>query len=37
MIVQARAEAVSWCAQLIVTACERAIPILYSDQHAVHY
>ena len=34
-IVQAHAKAVSWCAQLFISACERADIILYSDQHAI--
>ena len=34
-IIQAHIEAVSWCPQLFVSACERADPILYSDQHTV--
>ena len=32
-IVQASAQAVSWCAQLFVSACEHADTIPYSDQH----
>ena len=35
MIVQVHTEAVSWCSQLLGSACERADIILYSDQHAV--
>ena len=35
MIILAHTEAVSWCIQLFVSACERADTILYSYQHAV--
>ena len=34
-IIQACAEAGSWCAQLFISACERADTIPYSDQHTV--
>ena len=36
MIIQAHAEAVSWFAQLLGSACKRANRILYSDKHAGH-
>ena len=35
MILQACAKVISWCAQLIVSACEHVDTIPYSDQHAV--
>ena len=34
-IVLAHAKAVSWCTQLVISACKHADTILYSEQHAV--
>ena len=35
LIIQTRAEAVFWYAQLAISVCERADTIPYSDQHTV--